>query len=601
MLVVAITLAPTRAVFSLICLVIAWLMLTISIYKHGFFERRQKWEQRFYNSLSAVFLAGILAVVWFASLPESATPVKPDEVTGPSWLRQYASTGWNYFKYALMRSLPYAGGFVAALLLINLKRVFGKLKFDGKIVIVSPRNNDGVEWHHMVHGSVIPPNAPVQVLVFSGDGLWYLQRHVEVRNSVWSVECTFGNEGKPGGSYNLIAVLGHELKEKTYKNLPDGLVTSDLVTVQRLLLQPNCPEKWLHQLKAVDQDGINDLVRVAGIQYRPEIVKGEPSYIEFRFAVFNNSVCEIGISDSITGEIRYGHNAKKFESIPKMEENQAKRCIRGPGYFTIRQWLNPAEAEYFSSPASNDTSFSFENLEVRFNGTDQCPNIKSTRLYTAHYFKKQEGFWLAYEPQIIFASDPRQWAELVGLERVRRESERAALISERDELKNRLEKLAADALPRLTFEICERESQVHIDGGSEIQRINAKVKLRCLKTTDSPMAVRDFHASLHKQEGKETALTVIAQEDAKAILGSPRMESYKFDNGWTIDEPLTDYRWFMFCLEITPKDLATFSRDHFLRITMDAIGQGPVSQEFYVDSWLEARNSNSSITMKKQS
>ena len=118
----AITLAPTRQVFSLVCLVIAWLILTVSIYKHRFFERRTKWEQALYNSLASVFVAGLLVLVWAASLPEAMTPSNPDEVACPSWLHQQASAGWYYFKSGLRWLYPYVTGFIIALLLINAKR-----------------------------------------------------------------------------------------------------------------------------------------------------------------------------------------------------------------------------------------------------------------------------------------------------------------------------------------------------------------------------------------------------------------------------------------------------------------------------------------------
>ena len=111
------------------------------------------------------------------------------------------------------------------------------------------------------------------------------------------------------------------------------------------------------------------------------------------------------------------------------------------------------------------------------------------------------------------------------------------------------------------------------------------------------MAVRDFHASLYLLDGAKEVL-LIPQEATKVILDVPTTEPIKMDDGWTIREPLTNYRWFMFYLEISPKDKALLSRDHFLRIMMDAIGQDSLSQEFYVDNWHEAQNSNSSITMK---
>lgn len=52
---------------------------------------------------------------------------------------------------------------------------------------------------------------------------------------------------------------------------------------------------------------------------------------------------------------------------------------------------------------------------------------------------------------------------------------------------------------KLTFEIAENESEVHLGGGREVRRIEARIKLRCNKQTNSgDIGVRDFHASLVK-------------------------------------------------------------------------------------------------------
>jgi hypothetical protein len=102
------------------------------------------------------------------------------------------------------------------------------------VVIASPIDNEAVTWIHTVRGCVDPPNTTIQVLVFAGDGLWYLQtRRVDARGSTWSVESHLGNKEKPGGSYEIVAVLGAELTKETYRALPDGLIKSNTVRVHR--------------------------------------------------------------------------------------------------------------------------------------------------------------------------------------------------------------------------------------------------------------------------------------------------------------------------------------------------------------------------------
>jgi hypothetical protein len=151
----------------------------------------------------------------------------------------------------------------------------------------------------------------------------------------------------------------------------------------------------------------------------------------------------------------------------------------------------------------------------------------------------------------------------------------------------------------LTFEIVENESEVHVGGGREVRRIEAKIKLRCVKTTDSVIAVRDFHASLHRVNVDASETTIIAQENVKRILDNSNMQVVLMDAGWTLREPISSYRWFIFYLEITPKIQASLSANYFLRITMDAVGQQPCVEDIRVNDWKDAIAGNSLITLRR--
>lgn len=163
------------------------------------------------------------------------------------------------------------------------------------------------------------------------------------------------------------------------------------------------------------------------------------------------------------------------------------------------------------------------------------------------------------------------------------------------ELQGRIDELTRHDL---IFEIDARQSQVRIGGGSEVRRIEANVILRCLKGVDRKLAVREFHTSLHRQtpDGEET---IIAKEDVLVTLEHPSMGKVDFTGGWTINEPITAYRWFMFYLEISLAVVGSLSREHFLRVAMyEGVRQEPFVQDFYVNDWQDARQSNSGITLK---
>lgn len=154
--------------------------------------------------------------------------------------------------------------------------------------------------------------------------------------------------------------------------------------------------------------------------------------------------------------------------------------------------------------------------------------------------------------------------------------------------------------PKLTFEIDEASTQVHfIGGGADYRMIEANVKLRCLKAAEGVVGIRDFRALLCVlPEGKSEEM-LVASQPFKRIYDFPEMQPAKMDDGWIIREPISNYRWIGFHFEI-PKTLdGELSRNHFFRITMDVVGQEPSSKEFYVDSWTDARASNSSVTLKQ--
>lgn len=106
-----------------------------------------------------------------------------------------------------------------------------------KIVIASPVDGESVGLFASVRGFASIENpAALELLVQSQvDNLWYLQRKAEVRvdGEVWSAYCQFGDLGRPGNEYRIVAVYGSPLELQTYSDIPDGLIQSNIVTVRR--------------------------------------------------------------------------------------------------------------------------------------------------------------------------------------------------------------------------------------------------------------------------------------------------------------------------------------------------------------------------------
>jgi hypothetical protein len=147
----------------------------------------------------------------------------------------------------------------------------------------------------------------------------------------------------------------------------------------------------------------------------------------------------------------------------------------------------------------------------------------------------------------------------------------------------------------LTFEIDQSGSQVRVGGGSVVRRITAEIKLRCIKKTDNLRTVRAFHIALLKSEANGET-TVIPLEDGQSITDLQTLGVVSDADGWMIDKPLSTPRCYRFFIEITKEIESSLSRDHFLRVTMDAVGQVPVRQDLFVENWTEL----SPITLKRR-
>jgi len=157
--------------------------------------------------------------------------------------------------------------------------------------------------------------------------------------------------------------------------------------------------------------------------------------------------------------------------------------------------------------------------------------------------------------------------------------------------------LIAGARPKLTFDIDENESSASVKRvGSHVSLITADLKVRCEKEADSTMVVRAFHLSLNRLETDGKMTVIPYQKERSVIWEYSNGKLVPFNEGWTIDKARTEYRHYSLVIEITPQAQAELSSDHFLQLTMDAIGQDEVPKAIYVKDWSE---DNSPISLKR--
>ncbi len=103
-----------------------------------------------------------------------------------------------------------------------------------EIAISKPKTNATVPLKAFVTGVIDPPGHPVQVLIFSGDGMWHPQTALTPEGREWGQECWFGNANtSPGRDFTIIAVDGMTPFVNPAPNLPERLAKSQAVKVRR--------------------------------------------------------------------------------------------------------------------------------------------------------------------------------------------------------------------------------------------------------------------------------------------------------------------------------------------------------------------------------
>jgi hypothetical protein len=159
--------------------------------------------------------------------------------------------------------------------------------------------------------------------------------------------------------------------------------------------EKQCSAKRLHAIADADAENIRNAVVVRGIDFRNEIQEGRIPYIEFKFAIFNMSVYEISIDDSIHGYIRF--DKEMLTQHKEISSNSAINCpVRFSGcYFTIYQRLTKEEADYIMK-SSDDKSFRFDGLITKITGGADSPNVKPGRLKIDGLVSRKYPRWVDY-------------------------------------------------------------------------------------------------------------------------------------------------------------------------------------------------------------
>lgn len=185
--------------------------------------------------------------------------------------------------------------------------------------------------------------------------------------------------------------LEGEKQELTRQNTK---LTTDLAEANSEKERPDA--KRLQLVAKQDREEIQDSVIVSGVHFRNEITYGK-RYIEFVFAIFNQSVYEMTIDDTLgDGDIVF--NKEPLVKKKEIVENKAQNLpARVPGHFAVRQYLDSGDIEAIKN-ATDDRLFGLHNLRIKIKGgADFERVVKEKPLQFDCHLSKEHPIYLNYD------------------------------------------------------------------------------------------------------------------------------------------------------------------------------------------------------------
>jgi hypothetical protein len=102
-----------------------------------------------------------------------------------------------------------------------------------EIGIATPEENMYVPGKQDVIGYVYPSAANVQVLVHSGNGLWYPQGQIKRDEGIWRVLASIGDDKSEGDSFEIVAIVSATKVNQPIRDIPGDAIVSRTITVFR--------------------------------------------------------------------------------------------------------------------------------------------------------------------------------------------------------------------------------------------------------------------------------------------------------------------------------------------------------------------------------
>ena len=334
-----------------------------------------------------------------------------------------------------------------------------------------------------------------------------------------------------------------------------------------------CSYQELHDLAYRQASDIGRHVELEKPQaYDVRLTDSIPS-IGFRFPIRNYSVFSISVDEKIEGKIYL--DGKELADPIIVRHNGEDIGFRQLNGLAVEQRLTATEANHILTKGG---TFYFDGLTIMIKGGEHSSEIQPKPL-----------------------SITRDQALAVGKnlpEQLNDSKETKKLKKEVESLKSQLARLT-----ELTFEVDTKQEsdarvQAHHDIAATFRAGQPAIEIDLYILT-AEMKVRFENHDIHRRRLKRIELSLIetsnGNEQVVSFLDDPVMLQINIDNGkelrkftkFDFAEQQIETVWLHFNAQIPPEVGERLNEDYFLRLTLHALGQQPLSRDLNVN-WVEA-------------
>jgi hypothetical protein len=366
-------------------------------------------------------------------------------------------------------------------------------------------------------------------------------------------------------------------------------------------------ESRLHEIANEDRSSIDHVVTITVIDPQPNKLTQGVAYIEFIFYIFNSSVFDISIDDAIDGYIsfREGNHEDRLREYMELKDNRAEAVpSRGQGHFTIYQRLTETEAKHFAK--TDDVWFSFNNLIITIKGANESDGIAEKRLDTSSRPTSKTVRWFYHEPDAAIAygrlslNHPKHDGD----------EETTKLKDEIKSLKAELVKLNSVAIEVDTNSQSDVRLRAHENMRDVFQSAHPAIKID-MYIMVANLKVQFENHDVHRRKLKRIELSLIhaqgGEEETIRFLEEPVMlllepdkngEKQRFPEIDFLEQSITSL-WLHFNAHVPPEPAEQLNGEYFLRLTLHALGQQPISQDLDAN-WVEALSNATYLRQRSQ-